>query len=52
MSRVDEFRKNANECKQQAEKARQHLDKERSLKIAEHRVQTAQEAEPNEGHGR
>ena len=45
MSRADEFRKNADECRQQSAKAINHLDKERWLKIAEHWLQIAQEAE-------
>jgi uncharacterized tellurite resistance protein B-like protein len=44
MSRAEEFRKNADECSQQAAKSRNHLDKERWLKIAEHWLQMAQEA--------
>ena len=45
MSRADEFRKNANECRQQAAKAFNPLDKERWLKIAEHWLRMAQEAD-------
>ena len=45
MSRAEEFRKNADKCRQQAAKAINHLDKERWLKIAEHWLQMAQEAE-------
>ena len=43
MSRADEFRRNADECRQQATKAINPLDKERWLKIAEHWLQMAQE---------
>ena len=39
VSRADEFRKNADECRQQAERAINRLDKERWLKIAEHCLQ-------------
>jgi hypothetical protein len=42
---ADEFRKNADECRQQAESAINPLDKERWLKIAEHWLQMAQEAD-------
>jgi hypothetical protein len=45
MSRADEFRKNADECRQQAAKAFNPLDKERWLKIAEHWLLMAQEAD-------
>ena len=45
MSRADEFRKNAEECRQQAAKSFNSLDKERWLKIAEHWLQMAQEEE-------
>jgi len=45
MSRAEEFRKNADECRQQAAKSINHLDKERWLTIAEHWLQLAQEAE-------
>jgi hypothetical protein len=45
MSRADEFRKNADECRQQAAKAFNPLDKERWLKIAEHCLLMAQEAD-------
>jgi hypothetical protein len=34
MSRADVYRKNANECRQQAERSHNFLDKERWLKIA------------------
>jgi hypothetical protein len=43
MSRAHEFRSNADECRQQAEKAINPLDKERWLKIAEHWLLMAQE---------
>lgn len=36
MSRADEFRKNADECHEQAAKSHNPLDTERWLKIAEH----------------
>ena len=36
VSRADEVRKDADECRQQAERAINPLDKERWLKIAEH----------------
>jgi hypothetical protein len=45
MSRADEFRKNADECRQKAAKAFNPLDKERWLKIAEHWLLMAQEAD-------
>ncbi len=45
MIREDEFRRNADECRQQAERAINPLDKERWLKIAEHWLKMAQEAE-------
>jgi hypothetical protein len=45
MSRADEFRKNADECRQHAAKAFNPLDKERWLKIAEHWLLMAQEAD-------
>ena len=45
MSRAEEFRKNADECSQQAAKSINHFDKERWLKIAEHWLQLAQDAE-------
>jgi hypothetical protein len=45
VSRADEFRKNADECRRQAELSLNPLDKERWLKIAEHWLQMAQEAD-------
>ena len=45
MSRADEFRKNADECRQQAAKSFNPLDKERWLMIAEHWLRMAQEAD-------
>jgi hypothetical protein len=45
MSCADEFRQNADECRQQAARAFNLLDKERWLKIAELWLQMAQEAE-------
>jgi hypothetical protein len=42
MSRADEFRKNADECRRQAEKSFNLLDKKRRLKIAQHWLQMAQ----------
>jgi hypothetical protein len=43
MSRADEFRKNADECRQQAAKSIGPLDKERWLKVAEQWLQMAQQ---------
>jgi hypothetical protein len=43
MNRADEFRKNADECRQQAEKSIHPMDKERWLKLAWHWLQMAQE---------
>jgi hypothetical protein len=45
VSRADEFRRNADECRLPAERSLNLLDKERWLKIAEHWLQTAQEAD-------
>jgi Holliday junction resolvase-like predicted endonuclease len=45
MSRADEFRTNADECRQQAAKAINPPDKERLLKIAKHWLKMAQEEE-------
>jgi hypothetical protein len=54
MSRANEFRTNADECREQAARAINPLDKERWLKIAQHWLQMAQEAEegPNTGRSR
>ena len=54
MSRAEDFRKNADERRQQAAKSINHLDKERWLKISEHWLQMAQdaEAEPDTMSGR
>lgn len=43
MTRADEFRRNADDCREQAERAINSLDKERWLKIAEQWLQMAQE---------
>jgi Holliday junction resolvase-like predicted endonuclease len=45
VSRADEVRKDGYECRQKAERAINPLDKERWLKIAEHWLQMAQEAD-------
>lgn len=44
-SRADEFRKNADECVQQAARSKHADDKERWLRVAQHFVQMAQQAE-------
>ena len=41
MIREDEFRKNADEGRQQAEKSFNLLDKQRRRKVAQHRLQIA-----------
>jgi uncharacterized alpha-E superfamily protein len=40
-SKADEFRNNAADCRQQAERARNVFDKENWLKIAEHWLKMA-----------
>ena len=45
MGRVDEFRRNADDCRKQAESSWNDHDKQRWLKIAEHWLQMAQAAD-------
>jgi hypothetical protein len=45
MERADQFRQNVEECRLQAERAHNPIDKEAWLKIAEHWLQMAQEAD-------
>jgi hypothetical protein len=53
ISRADEFCTNADGCREQAARAVNPLDKERWLKIAEHLLQMAQEADDSKtGNGR
>jgi hypothetical protein len=44
-SRADEFRKNADECRQQAARSKLADDRERWLRVAQHFLQMAREAE-------
>jgi hypothetical protein len=45
MNRADKFRRNADDCREQAERCHNPLDKERWLKIAENWLKMALEAE-------
>jgi hypothetical protein len=45
MSLAEEYRRNADDCRRQAEKSLNPLDKERWLKIAEHWLMMAQESD-------
>jgi hypothetical protein len=45
MTRADQFRPNVDECREQAERSHNPLDKERWLKIAEHWLIMAREAD-------
>ena len=46
---ADRFRKMADECREQAERAHSPLDKERWLKLAGNWITMAQEAEKRQG---
>jgi hypothetical protein len=51
MTRADEFRKNAVESRLQAERSRNHLNKEHWLKIAALWLQMAEEADDDDKRG-
>jgi hypothetical protein len=44
-AKAETYRENADECRRQGERSRNIADKERRLKIAEHWLQMAQEAD-------
>ena len=52
MNRADEYRKNGDECRQQAERSRDPLDKECWLKIAQDWVKMAEAAGEQPGDDR